>query len=129
MLTEQYLTSKGYEFLGCGRSRKVFLSPNGQWVVKIPIGPYGMEDNLREYQLWKLSHYQRARCRIVSRICLVMEFVDHQLMLDRFNVTGENAHEIYIQSMLKLPRWVILLDCFQAGYNRKGQLVAYDYAD
>lgn len=124
-----------WEFLGSGASRLTWRLPSG-YVIKYPRNLWGVKDNQLEAAVWKdrfdpekvLAHYiahdqwnenrekticefKFARCRLIPNTCLlVMEHVAH------FNSDD-------------LPNWAREMDGAQVGYNRKGELVAYDYAE
>ena len=117
------LLAKGYRKLGKGRNRTVYRSPNGQWVVKLPIGVDGLEDNQREATLWKTACRNHiARCRLLNNRYLVMECI--ATIYDPDTSIRET-----IRTWNDFPAWTCQVDCFQVGRNRKGHLVAYDYAD
>ncbi len=100
-----------FEFIGCGRHRAVWR--HGNYVVKVPFCEEGIADNHQERFFWNKYGYERgyvkyARCRLVGSI-LVMQYVT------------------YPPQYTGLPEWTYAVDCFQVGYNRMNQLVAYDY--
>lgn len=103
--------AKNLKLLGIGRNREVFLSPSGKYVVKVPINDLGIYDNAYEAELF--AKYGRkdhlAKCRLIGKV-LVMEYI-----------------EIHRMKYNELPEWVLSVDCLQVGFNRKGQLLAYDY--
>lgn len=111
------LRDAGYKHVGEGRNRSAFLSPSGKNVVKVPLSTEGFEDNEREARYWKKQDAQfettdkieLARCRLFG-VFLVMEFVDDNVTID------------------EKPGWANYIDCEQIGKNRKGRIVAYDYA-
>lgn len=108
-----YLKSKGYTFLGEGRTRIGFRSPNGQWVVKIARDDDGVYHNFRERSVWREGNRNRlARCKSfmgADGYILVMEYVE--------SVPNKEK-----------PHWGRYdIDCGQVGRNRKGAIVAYDY--
>lgn len=100
-----------YEFLGIGRNRAVFkLSANN--VIKVPINDYGVCDNSYEAFNKKDVEYgiPRSKAFVLSGIALlIMEYIQH--------VQLDNP-----------PDWSDYIDCRQIGYNKKGQLLAYDLA-
>lgn len=120
----EVLRNAGFKEVGEGRNRIAFLSPTGLNVIKVPLSNYGVNDNESEYRYWKKRKTPEkssrgyvddtletplARCRMMG-IFLVMEFVDDDVPPE------------------KHPQWSIYVDCGQIGVNRKGRVVAYDYA-
>ncbi len=99
-------------FLGEGSQRRVYGHKN--FVIKIPLDWDGLNSNDREARVYKSTNdgwsrgIKRARCRLHPSGLLIMEYV-------------APAHR------KSLPEWACYVDCQQVGYNRKGQLVAYDY--
>lgn len=106
-----------YRYLGEGRHRAAFLTPSGNFVIKVPIDEMGFVDNFREYRMWRqidkwMPKEHLARCKLhQSSGILVMEAVD---LAYEYPVDGTD--------------WIGFIDCGQVGYNRRGRLVAYDYA-
>lgn len=111
-----------WKYLGSGRHREVWRLPSGN-VLKMPRGLDGKwanereakswidRDEIHERDLWKL-----ARCRLIpGTSILVMEYIR------RYYDCGLEYHD--------LPKWAQHIDCAQVGYNRKGELVAFDYAE
>lgn len=100
-----------YEFLGIGRNRVVFkLSADN--VIKVPLNYNGVCDNSYEAFNKKDVEYgiPRSKAFTLSSITLlVMEYIQH--------VQLDNP-----------PEWSDYIDCRQIGYNKKGQLLAYDLA-
>jgi hypothetical protein len=107
------LLEKGFKFLGSGKDRRVFLTPNKKYVIKLPLHEDGAQANWNEAQRWKHRRsYDKkfARCKLIPNTdILVMEYV-------RPRKVGEH-----------IPRWVYGIDCLQVGYKSSGELVAYDY--
>lgn len=120
-------TDRGYKYICDGRARIGFLSPNGKWVVKLAKDLDGDADNRKEYDRWKHREgsdwVPLARCKVVNEHVLVMECV-----ITTFDPLGE-VHLSHKES-LKINRcaWKDYIDCAQVGVNRKGEVVAYDYA-
>lgn len=102
-----------YEYIGCGRNRIVFKSKNGKYVIKVPRNIEGNGDNFRETKKEDFGFPVPKSKRILldDFCCVIMEYVEHAYFKDK-----------------KVPSWVSWIDCGQVGYNRKGELVAYDYA-
>lgn len=105
------------EFLAAGRNRNVYLSRSGKYVVKVPLNLFGDCDNhLEANRFYRKDGFfgpgHLARCRMAKlggTWCLIMEIVKPSFAKD-------------------LPDWTEGVDCQQVGYNRKGKLVAYDFA-
>lgn len=101
-----------YEFLGQGRTRKVFR--RGNVVVKIPLNEKGFLDNAMEAGMYrkygkKGDIVPYARCRLTRAGFLVMEYVAP------------------VARGFVAPDWAGFVDCCQVGHNSKGELLAYDY--
>jgi len=101
-----------YKLLGIGRHRTVLRWRN--WVLKIPHHEMGFYDNWKEARTFRECHYpegneQYARCRLLKNGWLLMEYVEH--------MPWQSA-----------PHWADCIDCRQVGYNRRGAVVAYDFA-
>ena len=113
---ERLLVSVGFRRLDSGRHRLAFLSPSGRNVVKVPINDFGVLDNGRESTRWgrRAEMWPLARCRLFcDGLLLVMEAVE---ILPNWTFSD-------------LPEWAKWIDGGQVGLNRKGEFVAYDYAD
>lgn len=97
-----------------GRHRVAFS--NGRCVFKFPINDYGYHDNAWEYHKFRNrteKSLPMARCRIIDIKeipVLVMEFVTQ------------------VPYGKDMPSWADFIDCQQVGWNKKGEIVAYDYA-
>lgn len=107
------LLEKGFKFLGSGKDRRVFLTPNKKYVIKFPIHKDGAQANWNEARRWRYrKSYDKkfARCKLIPNTdILVMEYVKPRKIGD------------------PVPRWAYGVDCLQVGYNCNGNLVAYDY--
>lgn len=117
-----YTLLAGYEFKGCGRHRTCYAKPKSKYVLKIPRNLAGFEANRAEVAFYENrkqftdSQDRMARCRLVmihDIPCVVMEKINRDLGY------GPNPW----------PNWVYTVDCQQVGFDRKGRLVAYDFAD
>lgn len=102
-----------YEYIGRGRNRIVFKSKSGKYVIKVPRNIEGNGDNFRETKKEDFGFPVPKSRRIIldDFCCVIMEYVEHVSFKDT-----------------KAPSWVSWIDCGQVGHNRKGELVAYDYA-
>lgn len=116
---------KTWKRLGSGCTRESWLTPTG-YVVKIPIND-NYQDNEREAQLWKERHnlygdrkdWKLARCRLIPGTnILVMEYIKPIEFSNRYQPDSPS-----------LPKWCYEVDGCQVGYNSKGEIVAYDYAE
>lgn len=107
-----------FQYLGSGRSRAVWR--HGNYVVKIPLNEAGIHDNIYERSVFQRRRQPRydwghwARCRLLGDI-LIMQYVD----TDSFHYADMTSSPAY--------DWTYAIDGLQVGYNRFGQLVAYDY--
>ena len=96
-----------------GRNRLVFESRGV--VIKLPLNDYGMHDNEREARKYRERRYfhPMAPCRLAKLFdipLVVMQKVDTKVPYQ------------------DLPEWAAQVDCGQVGRDRRGALVAYDYA-
>ena len=114
-----------WEYLGSGRNRAVFR--HGNYVVKVPLNVAGIHDNLYERDTWlrygqNRGYIKYARCRLFKNFSLIMQFA-------RFSVEGKTGETGFVpySSLKGANEWGLTVDCQQVGYNRFGQLVAYDY--
>lgn len=106
------------EYIGEGRTRKVYLTRSGRYVLKVPVDGYGENANATEAEDYKrggfLGRQFLARCRRVTingLWCLLMEKVNPLSFGDE-----------------QMPDWASFVDCRQVGINRRGKVVAYDWA-
>jgi hypothetical protein len=109
-----------FVYIGCGRNRMVFR--HGNYVIKIPLNDHGVDDNYQERDVWTQPRYadvrpQYARCRLLGTI-LIMQFAQFQ---------GPLSDDAGYIAMADCPEWAYAIDCCQVGYNRYGNIVAYDY--
>lgn len=105
--------SDKFEYIGAGRNRIVFKSKSGKYVIKVPRNIQGSCDNFFETRKTDFGFPVPKSRRIIldDFCCVIMEYVEHVSFKDT-----------------KAPSWVSWIDCGQVGHNRKGELVAYDYA-
>jgi hypothetical protein len=107
-------SAEGLTCIGEGRHRIVYRL-NDQSVIKIPRGEWGLASNSREASIsqttdekgW-LFGIRYAKCHEKGPI-LVMEYV---------------TPVPYTKAM---PAWVNFVDCQQVGYDREGNLKAFDF--
>ena len=151
-MTKETLILRGQEnwiHLGTGRHRKVWLLPSG-YVLKEGTSPGGKAANVEEARIWKERHnlselincrakasWKLARCRLIPRtLLLVMEFVwptggggESQRKEEAIPHFPKWTNRFFHLNWRDLPGWCNNVDCEQVGFNRQGNLVAYDYAD
>lgn len=117
---------KGWEYVSSGRNRAVYR--RGNYVVKVPLNEEGIHDNHHERNTFLgfrmnpsfIDHpdcIQYARCRLLGDL-LVMQYA-------MFVGPGTSSKGYLPYSFG--PSWMAFVDCGQAGYNRFGKVVAYDY--
>jgi hypothetical protein len=132
---DKLLLSKGYLFLGEGRHRRTYLSPNKRFVLKYPHCRDGILANQRESMIWKnnfnkdVNKRNYAPCRLIKETVLMM-----QAVVEIFGETRGCANAIGTRTVRggsscdQLPSWVYNIDSMQVGKLANGKLVAYDYA-
>lgn len=103
---------KEYEYLGYGGTRAVFDMGDGN-VLKVAYNHDGIEANRRE-ATWERTDIPVAECSSYkdeydSGLCVIMEKVSIPHTWD-----------------IDVPDWVGYVDCGQVGFNKNGELVAYD---
>lgn len=115
------MVERQFEYLGTGRHRAVWRCKD--YVVKMPINQGGIDSNLREASLWERRgqdpyiHY--ARCHLIPHsVILVMEYAQY---------LGSLSDDTGYIGLTKVPEWAYAVDGWQVGYNKRGQIVAYDY--
>jgi hypothetical protein len=137
------MKKRGFTFLGRGRHRLTYLSPNGRFVLKFPANPEGLAANLSENEIWhsslkELSNIDYAPCRLIKSAILMMAAVvssygdtegcdaarDTGKLSGSPRAGGDYGDELEID----LPDWVNDIDSYQVGHLPNGKLVAYDYA-
>jgi hypothetical protein len=115
---EKFIEKHGLRLIGQGRHRRTYLSKSGKYVVKLPINNNGEDANQQELNSYQNNPQNKARCRLIwimSKPVLLMEVVQPWWEV------GDDIDT--------LPDWVRRIDAYQAGYNRKNKLVAWDYAE
>lgn len=141
----------GWILIGQGRHRMCYLLPSG-YVLKAPFSESGEKANRLEAEMWRNRHdsgslprwardWKFARCRLIPGTdLLVMEFVwptfsawfggSSQKTKGVEKHFPEWSRRFFPVGLDDLPYWArIEIDCEQVGFNRKGELVAYDYAE
>ena len=120
-----FLSKKGFRYVGEGRHRFVYLSKNKRFVLKFPIDDNGLRANIEEaeiYSLFKNKIYDKrivrdadyAPCRLIDGCILMMFSIESDLGFADFET------HLY-------PKWVLDIDSTQVGLY-KNRLVAYDYS-
>lgn len=126
-------------FLGEGRHRRTFLSPNKRYVLKFPHCVNGLEANQREAAFWKASlttaapdGTSYAACRLIQNSIIMMRAVSEMYggsyACDYARSSGAISGKDLYNDGKELPNWAQEIDCGQVGRLRNGKLVAYDYA-
>lgn len=105
------------DLVGEGRNRIAYLSPSGKTVLKVPKNEAGRIDNLVEHL--RYTNYRKngiyAPCRFLPGTdILVMEFVSQ---INWYDIPDN-----------EWPDWLHNIDCAQAGINKSGRILAFDYA-
>jgi hypothetical protein len=133
------MTALGFTFLGSGRHRNTFLSPNKRFVLKFPNGSDGLYVNQREASAWKRCFNQPdgngqcyAPCRLILGRVIMMRTVVKVFgrtqgcdsARDSGGIQGMDAED---DDAPNLPDWCWNIDATQVGYLANGRLVAYDY--
>lgn len=118
-----------WKLLGEGSFRKTYLSPSGKYVYKVPTGAGGVRSNEREHAIFRrgqpgvhnLEHEKYARCRLSKSGILVMELVKPSVHCYK----GGKADRVDELA----PAWANVVDTSQAGVNRDGNWVVFDYGN
>ena len=95
---------------------------HGDFVIKVPLNEEGLHDNWRERSVWlrygkTRGYIKYARCRLWGPL-LVMEYAKYP---------GPGTEEDGYLPLKNCPEWAYAVDCWQVGYNKSGEIVAYDY--
>lgn len=128
-----------------GSSRRSHLGK--KWVFKIPTGYWGQDQNALEAAMWALQSkgsrkgiprkaiveaakkrsrgVRVAECYLLPCGSLMMERVRPLYNLINENDKIRKGEPGYV-AREDLPKWVSVVDSNQVGYNRHGELVAYD---
>lgn len=107
-----------------GRNRNVFDC--GNYVVKLPVNCEGISDNDWEGSVsngptqprdnWTVRYARTRMMWVANKIPVVfMEKVEDASLQEIKNRLGN------------VPDWIDCVDCGQVGFNRKQELLAYDY--
>jgi hypothetical protein len=145
---DKLLKDKGFTYLGKGRHRMTYLSPNKRFVLKFPRYKEGVEANRSEAKIWKnhlngkptkgLGAYSEhpagakyAPCRLLQDCIIMMVAV-----VESYGETVGDDSARYSGAIggsaegpdHSLPDWCNEIDACQVGKLASGKLVAYDYA-
>lgn len=107
-LTLMWLTEK-YGQPDCGRNRACFFSKH--CVIKFPLNANGEADNDWEASCSGETLAKGRWIEINGFICVIQEKLNY---VENFSYSA-------------LPDWVGSVDCGQVGYDKKGNLKAYDF--
>ena len=108
--------NKRFKYLSSGRHRDVFISKTGKYVFKVPNCHSGICANDIEGS-WFCDEYAHHKLFYINEIPIVIM---------------EYLKEMDTETYLKLCKteeydWINGIDCGQVGYNRKGDVVAFDW--
>jgi hypothetical protein len=130
---------QGLTYLGGGRHRRTYLSPNKRYVLKFPRNTDGVIVNTMEARAWKRCFNQPdgngqcyAPCRLIKGTVLMMrtvvELFGRTDGCDSARGSGElDGTDAHDDDAPELPDWCDQIDSTQVGYLANGRLVAYDY--
>ena len=115
-LVDHYRRKYGTPWVG--RTRAVFDRGDG-YVIKVPLNGEGFLSNSREVNSYGMEdpYIPTAEC---------WEETDHSVNKDGLSVLIMEKVKVTFANYKDMPDWVGSVDCGQVGYNRKGELVAYD---
>ena len=124
-----------FPFINSGNSRAVFRK-NQDWVIKYPLSLKGILDNRREALFQKNYSFPLAKAHfeLVNGIqVLIMEFIEELEIVRPSSFPDSNwAEHTKLKdskgNILDIPEWVHNVDCMQVGLDKKGRLVAFDFA-
>lgn len=94
----------------CGRNRAAFISKH--FVIKFPRSDSGIHDNCVESSYSDETTAKSRGFILDGFLCVIQE----RLVMP----TKEQRKE--------LPAWTDFIDCRQVGYDKKGNVKAYDFA-
>lgn len=107
------LASK-YDYLSSGTYRAVFKL-RGNRVLKMPLNEAGVFCNDGEASTLDETCARGKWLEIDGLVCVMQEYVEDASLA---NIRARLGH---------IPDWVAGVDCAQVGFNRAGQLKAYDF--
>ncbi len=109
--------------ISAGRQRTVWSTGSG-YVIKVPKDESGDCANANEEWTHKrhdkfLGDYAKTRTFLVAdRVICIAEYIEPASTEDLTAVYGDRKD---------WPLWIKALDCEQAGFNRDGQVKAFDF--
>lgn len=133
-----------FTFLGQGRDRRTYLSPNKRYVLKFPKDEGGVEANQREASIWKefgnkpdhgMGGACYAPCRLICGSILMMRAMAKIYGCTYGDEAGRNylgGYEVHEDNSDEsgLPYWACdpdNTDSYQVGQLPNGKFVVYDY--
>lgn len=134
------MAEHSFTFVGQGRHRRTYLSPNKRYVLKFPHCREGLDANRSEAAIWKdylgqpaLDGTNFAPCRLIKDKILMMaamvevyggtEGCEYARDIGAFEGEDRDSYE------RDMPSWTREIDATQVGKLASGKLVAYDYAN
>lgn len=112
-------------YLGRGRNREVYR--RGNYVIKVPLNEEGIYDNEHEFLNQCREQSRRAGGDEVPRNAMCRIHPGGILVMQYAMFVGPKSDETGYISYEDGPSWMGYVDGGQVGYNRFGQIVAYDY--
>lgn len=107
-----------------GTSRATYIGKN--FVFKLPITMKGYGDNDNEGSIVSIGkegddfYVPIARSKLLPRVDIPIVVMEKIIEITRDEI---------VDRFDKIPDFFSIVDSGQVGYNRKGRLVAFDYAD
>lgn len=108
--------------VGRGRNREAFVTKSGDYVVKVPVSLQGFDDNIFEAREYRK---EVERCRkggegtlARARILHVLPVGVPLLVMEKLDTNIDFA---------EMPPWAASVDLQQVGFDRHGNVKAYDY--
>ncbi len=132
------MEERGYKFLGDGRDRRTYLSPNKKFVVKLPLSQHGVATNRDEHKVWHRFKNKPdeehggivyAPCRLTKSYILIMQTVVEIYGGSYGDEKGRNILKGSKELPVDAPAWSEKVDVEQVGRLANGKWVAYDYGE
>ena len=139
LINGHIFTQPGIKYLGEGSYRVVYAL-NRDWVLKVDISAYNREDsnvlcnyerglkskglaNISEYKAFRRLPSNKAKCRLVPGTN------GRFLLMERLSKCRDDHYDFSAKEYKKIPAWAkqMYVDRVQCGYNKKKQLVRFDY--
>jgi hypothetical protein len=107
---------------GQAGNRRVVYKISDKFVVKVPLNQDGIDHNKEERKIYLSS--TKDNCRYAR--CYLFHDKDTSnlvplLIMDIVAPVQDDERQ-------RLPEWTLSIDLQQVGYNKRGELVAFDYA-